>query len=111
MFRAKLASFSNYSTPVFDCIVKADSNENLLDYPKDLETLIMDVLKKSIKNLCFYPEINAQPLKEELAKFYGLEKENFIIGNGSDQLIQLIIQAACEKDDFYLHTISVLYDV
>jgi len=100
MFKAKLASFSNYSTPVFDCIVKADSNENLLDYPEDLETLIMDVLQKSIKNLCFYPEMNAQPLKEELAKFYGLERENFIIGNGSDQLIQLIIQAACEKDDF-----------
>ncbi|WP_039764379.1 histidinol-phosphate transaminase [Caldicellulosiruptor sp. F32] len=100
MFRAKLDSFSNYSTPIFEHLVKADANENLLDYPEDLKVLINYALQEHIKSLCFYPEINSQPLKEELAKFYGLEKENFIIGNGSDQLIQLIIQAACEKDDF-----------
>ncbi|WAM30494.1 histidinol-phosphate transaminase [Caldicellulosiruptor naganoensis] len=100
MFRSKLQNFSNYSTPVFEYIVKADANENLLDYPEDLEVLITDVLKKNVRNLCFYPEINSQPLKQELAKFYGLKEENFIIGNGSDQIIQLIIQAACDKDDF-----------
>lgn len=113
MFRSKLACFSNYSTPVFDCVIKADSNENLLDYPEDLKVLIIDVLKENVKNLCFYPEINSQPLKEALAKFYGLKKENFIIGNGSDQLIQIIIQAACEKDDFIftLHPCFVMYKI
>ncbi|WAM34829.1 histidinol-phosphate transaminase [Caldicellulosiruptor morganii] len=100
MFRSKLQFFTNYSTPVFEYTVKADANENLLDYPEDLQILIADILNKSVKDLCFYPEINSQPLKQELAKFYNLKEENFIIGNGSDQIIQIIIQAACDKDDF-----------
>lgn len=99
MFKTKIESFTNYSTPIFEYKIKADANENLLRYPEELELLIDELLKKSIKYLSLYPQINSEPLKEQLSKFYGLKKDNFIIGNGSDQIIQLIIQAACEKDD------------
>lgn len=61
----------------------------------------------------FYPEINSQPLKEALAKFYNLKSENFIVGNGSDQIIQLIVQACCDQDDhvFFLYPSFTMYRI
>ncbi|WPX07627.1 histidinol-phosphate transaminase [Anaerocellum danielii] len=113
MFRKRLENFSNYTTPQIECLVKADANENLLELPEELKNIILDTLKNSISNLCFYPEINSQPLKEALARFYNLKNENFIVGNGSDQIIQLIVQACCEEDDqvFFLYPSFTMYRI
>ncbi|ADQ46094.1 histidinol-phosphate aminotransferase [Caldicellulosiruptor kronotskyensis 2002] len=113
MFKKRLENFSNYTTPQIECLVKADANENLLELHEELKDIILDTLKNSIPNLCFYPEINSQPLKEALAKFYNLKSENFIVGNGSDQIIQLIVQACCDQDDhvFFLYPSFTMYRI
>jgi len=113
MFKKRLENFSNYTTPQIECLVKADANENLLELPEELKGIILDTLKNSMFDLRFYPEINSQPLKEALARFYSLKSENFIVGNGSDQIIQLIIQACCEENDqvFFLYPSFTMYRI
>lgn len=73
-------------------IIKLASNENPLGCsPKALEAI-----KASKPEL--YPDDSYFELKHELASFYGLESENFIIGSGSDQVIEFAIHALCNKN-------------
>lgn len=49
-----------------------------------------------------YPEVNGCSLRERLAKKYKLKKENFTIGNGSTELLELIVKTYCESTDSVL---------
>lgn len=73
-------------------IIKLASNENPLGCsPKALEAI-----RQSKPEL--YPDDSYFELKHELASFYGLESENFIIGSGSDQVIEFAIHGICNKN-------------
>ncbi|KYO64328.1 histidinol-phosphate transaminase [Thermovenabulum gondwanense] len=102
MFRDKLKNYKNYEVKEENYKIKLDANENLNPMDEGLKKKILNTLAENVDRICFYPENNSDTLREELAKFYGLNKENFIVGNGSDQLIQIIMQAVCEKNDAIL---------
>src|SRR5699024_5410879 len=40
-----------------------------------------------------YPDPTARDLREKLARHHGVQPEEVLVGNGSDELIQLLIQA------------------
>lgn len=65
-------------------IVKIDANEGA-DYMKYGRNL--------------YPDSDARKLRQRMAEFYGCEPENIIVGNGSSEIINLVINACCEYDD------------
>lgn len=66
-------------------IVKLASNENPLGpSPKALE-----LIKRRLNDLSIYPDQHSIELKEALAKKLGLDMKNIIIGNGSDEIMQL----------------------
>ncbi len=68
--------------------VKLASNENALGpSPK-----AVDAIKNSLDGLHRYPDGSGYYLKESLAKFYDLNPENLIIGNGSNEIIELIFR-------------------
>ena len=46
-----------------------------------------------------YPSLNATSLKEKLGSKLGLQPSSLIIGNGSDELITLVMQSMCEPHD------------
>jgi histidinol-phosphate aminotransferase len=46
-----------------------------------------------------YPSLNADLLKESLGKKLGVSPTSIIVGNGSDELITLVMQSLCEPDD------------
>ena len=71
-------------------IIKLNANEN--PYPPS------PMVKKALRELDFdslrlYPDANAAKLKDAIASFYGVERENVFVGNGSDDVLALAFQA------------------
>jgi histidinol-phosphate aminotransferase len=46
-----------------------------------------------------YPSLNATQLKERLGLKLGVSPTSLIVGNGSDELITLVMQSVCEPND------------
>lgn len=75
-------------------VIKLASNENPLGAsPKALEAL-----RKNLSKINRYPDSNSFYLKEELAKNLGVKPSNIILGNGSDEIIDIIIKTFVEED-------------
>ena len=68
--------------------VKIASNENPLGpSPKALEAM-----RAALPQLHLYPDGDAFYLKQRLAKKFGLDRSRIIIGNGSNELIEMIVR-------------------
>jgi len=68
--------------------IKLASNEN----PYGTSSNVKKRIKAELKRLKEYPESTAAPLREELADFYNLSTDKLVIGNGSDELIGLLVE-------------------
>jgi histidinol-phosphate aminotransferase len=78
-------------------IIKLDGNENPFDpLPEVLGAL------KSLTNIGNYPDMLCTNLIRVLAKKEKLDAKNFIIGSGSDELIELLIKAYANPTDSIL---------
>ncbi|PWU07091.1 MAG: histidinol-phosphate transaminase [Verrucomicrobia bacterium] len=67
-------------------ILKLASNENPLGpSPKALEAMRM-----ALERAHFYPDGGGYFLREAIAEKHGLQRENVILGNGSNEIIELI---------------------
>ena len=67
-------------------VIKLASNEN----PFGPSPKALKAIEKETKNLQIYPDQKATILRDALSKKYGLNKDFFIIGNGSDDIMQII---------------------
>lgn len=70
-------------------VYKLASNEN----PLGPSPKAISAVKEALNNLNRYPDSACFYLKQKLAKFWGLQPQNFIIGNGSDEIIVLTLRA------------------
>ncbi|WP_457622426.1 histidinol-phosphate transaminase [Persephonella sp.] len=88
MFFDRFKNFKSYKTETTPCRIKLSSNENPFDLPQWLK----DRIGEAVKNIPFqrYPDPTSMELKEVIADFYGVKPENLVLGNGSDELIQLL---------------------
>lgn len=68
------------------------------DYDKDNSSLIfLDANENPYGNgLNRYPDPNQKDLKTKISTLKGVEAENLFLGNGSDEVLDLIIRAFCE---------------
>jgi histidinol-phosphate aminotransferase len=73
-----------------DCVVKLNTNEN--PYPPSprvveaLRTLAPDRLRR-------YPDPPADKVRDIVARLFGVRRENVLCGNGSDELLTLVVRA------------------
>jgi histidinol-phosphate aminotransferase len=72
-----------------DHIVKLASNENPFGCSKQALT----ALQSNLRSLAIYPDGYATSLRETLVSFLQVEEDELILGNGSDNLIQIISRA------------------
>ncbi|MEK7849886.1 MAG: histidinol-phosphate transaminase [Candidatus Omnitrophota bacterium] len=73
-------------------VIKLASNENALGpSPKALQAV-----QKALVSLNRYPEGTCFYLKKKLARFLGVSESNLIFGNGSDELIDIILKTIKE---------------
>ena len=76
-------------------MVKLASNENPLGpSPKALVAI-----RKALKDLHRYPDSSGYRLKHSLASHLGVEPQNVILGNGSNDVIDLLIRCYCVPGD------------
>ena len=76
-------------------IIKLASNENPLGpSPKALEEI-----KKNLFLVNRYPDSQGFYLKRDIARYFNIEPMNIILGNGSDELIDIIIKTFVENDE------------
>ncbi len=57
------------------------------------------IIKKKLKTLSRYPDGNSNLLRDKISKKFKLNKDQIIVGSGSDEIISLVCQAFLEKDD------------
>ena len=70
-------------------IVKLASNEN----PLGVGELVKDALEKELSGITRYPDANGFYLKQALADKYDLTPEQFTLGNGSNDVLELIARS------------------
>src|SRR5262245_42313232 len=67
-------------------IIKLASNEN----PLGPSPAALAAMEKALQQLHLYPDGNAYYLKQKLAEKLGVEPDNLILGNGSNEIIEFI---------------------
>ena len=70
-------------------IVKLASNEN----PLGCSPLAVAAMQEAIKTIALYPDGNGFELKEALCKRYGVEHACMVLGNGSNDMLELAARA------------------
>ena len=95
-YRDSLKELKPYDPHEIPYKVKLNANENPYGLPAEI---IEEILRKA-KNLEYsrYPNANSVKLSEIVSSFWGLTRDNIVIGNGSDELIDYLIKAFSEKE-------------
>lgn len=105
-FNANLANLTNYEAgkPIelvvreFGIepkdVIKLASNEN----PFGTSKKVQKTIKRLSKKAHLYPDDSMFELKMALANKFGLSQKNFIIGQGSDQILEFAMHAKASKD-------------
>ena len=75
--------------------IKIASNEN----PLGPSTLALDAVGKSVNELNRYPDGDCFYLKKKLAAKLGVGESNLIIGNGSNEVIEVIARTFLSEND------------
>ena len=95
-------------------IIKLASNEN----PLGPSPLALEAIKKSLSNISRYPDGSCFYLKRKLAEKLNIQPSNIIFGNGSNEIIELIIktflnegeEVIMSKPDFLIFRLATLQE-
>jgi histidinol-phosphate aminotransferase len=82
-------------------IIRLNNNENALGPPLKAREAIRDF---KADRAAIYPSGDAFYLRQRLAEYYQISPERFLVGNGANELISLVIKAFCEKGDNIITT-------
>lgn len=88
-------------------IVKLASNEN----PLGLSDVVKEALQKELMELTRYPDANGYYLKKALADKYAVDIDQVTLGNGSNDLLEIIARAfvTCEHEVMFAQHAFVVY--
>jgi histidinol-phosphate aminotransferase len=67
-------------------IIKLASNENNLGVPAN----VVEKVYAKLKDVYLYPDGGSYKIRQKLAEHFGLEDDQIIMGNGSDEILQII---------------------
>lgn len=97
LVRENVKKLKAYHVENIDCAVKLHANENPFPPPADLLAVFKDGLNGFKLNR--YPDPDSQALKRTIAERLQVSAKNLVVGNGSDEIIQLIMQVFCDSGD------------
>lgn len=90
LVRADIKNMEPYEPHLYSNVIRLDANENPHLFPPEVMEEICSQLTQD--DFTRYPNPLAQELKASLGKMNGVAPENILVGNGSDELILLILQ-------------------
>lgn len=95
--RTGLLETSAYHVPVPDNRIKLDAMENPYTWPEDMRVEWSRELQQTDVNR--YPDAAARELKQQLRTTYEIDQHyELLVGNGSDELIQIVCAAFAQPD-------------
>ncbi len=97
LVRDKVKGLKAYQVENLDEGIKLHANEN--PYPPSPELLKKIFQRLDELELNRYPDPDCRNLKQAIANKTGAIPEQIIIGNGSDELIQYLMQVLCDEGD------------
>lgn len=77
--------------------IRLDANESFLIFPKEIEDEMVDALRNSALNR--YPDPMATKLVNGFSKYFNVNPDCVTAGNGSDEIISVIMNAFLQKGD------------
>ncbi len=75
--------------------VKLNTNEN--PYPPS--PMVAKAISAELNNLSLYPNPESMPLRNTIAERYDLNVDQIIVGNGSDDILNLLVRTFCGKNE------------
>ncbi len=88
IMRETAKGFQMYYSPVLHGEIRLDTNTNVLGS----NPAAAEYLKNVSVDLNGYPDTYSRTLRGKLAELYGLQPENLIAGNGSDEMLDVIFK-------------------
>ena len=91
MSRSVVAAMTAYTLELREAEFKLNQNESPFDFPRELKQSVLARMTERQWNL--YPDFESTALRTAIAKAYGFEPENILVGNGSNELLAAAIGA------------------
>lgn len=111
-FRSNIAALAGYTPgeqPRDDGIIKLNTNEN----PYAPSPCVYAALRKAVNpSLRLYPEPLSDTLRSTAAAVYGVEPDNILAGNGSDEILSMLLRCFVGSGDRVAYPVPTysLYD-
>ena len=98
--KPEILEINSYSVPGLNCSVRLDGNES----PFEAAGEILNKISGLITNVDFnrYPDPDSVELKKIISEKYNFPEKGLLIGNGSDELIQMLIETLTGKSGIVL---------
>lgn len=85
LVRPEIASLRPYDPNFTPCEINLSANENTYGLPGEVRTAIDEALAATATNR--YPDPMANALRDQIASWHGVHRENVCVGNGGDELL------------------------
>lgn len=79
-------------------VVKLNTNENPWGPPPEV---LEAIRAKTMETLRLYPEPTARPVREAAARAYGVTPEQVLVGNGSDDLLTILLRTLLDPGEVF----------
>lgn len=89
MSRDVVAAMTAYTLELREAEIKLNQNESPNDFPAELKQQVLARVAERPWNL--YPDFESLTLREAIARAYGYEAANVLVGNGSNELLAATI--------------------
>jgi histidinol-phosphate aminotransferase len=99
LIRPEIRAIEGYHVPENTGLIKLDAMENPYSWPDDLIQLWLLEMQSAAHDINRYPDPQAKGVKARLREVMSIpEHLEIILGNGSDELIQLLAMAVATPD-------------
>ena len=95
LFASKLSGLEPYTVDTARYAVRLDANESYFSMPQEMR----DAFARRVRALDFnrYPDPEASALCAAFASYYGVESRHVRAGNGSDEIISILMNGFVDK--------------
>lgn len=95
LFAKKLSGLTPYTVDTGRYTLRLDANESCFALPDEL----VEVFAEKLNTLDFnrYPDPSAEELCASFAAYYGIQRENVCAGNGSDEILSILMNGFVDK--------------